>query len=364
LKGLFINNKKAQDSIYESGRMVFDCLKLSDKYILEYTEISIEERNIALGYDFYFFNYHPSTMYWLDTSKLKKTLPVAFTMVLEVLPNDPFVLCPENHFHGYCVLDPTLKAKNKKVFSFPRPLEHEVTSYQHEEKEIPVIGSFGFATKGKGFHHVVDAVNKEFDKAIVRINIPYGDFVPNSQEYATYLATLCKQMAKEGIEVDVTHQYMSKEELIKWCSENSLNCFLYDRNLPGLAATTDQAIVSGRPLAVSKNETFRHILDYIEPYPGRSLKESMACSVEEVIKMQHDWSPKAFAHKFEVMLESFSFLSNKALKGSGQLELPILKKGFTQFLSKKFYKYKRFLSFTKLQYALQKGLKTKDEELI
>jgi len=38
----------------------------------------------------------------------------------------------------------------------------------YKEKEIPVIGSFGFATKGKGFQHVVEAVNltlRIFDKS-------------------------------------------------------------------------------------------------------------------------------------------------------------------------------------------------------
>ena len=36
---------------------------------------------------------------------------------------------------------------------------------------IPIIGSFGFATLGKGFELVVDAVNKEFDEAVVRISM-------------------------------------------------------------------------------------------------------------------------------------------------------------------------------------------------
>ena len=198
--------------------MVFNCLKLSSQYQLDYIEISINQRTLSPGYDFYFFNYHPSTMAWMDTSALKKKLSLVITIVLEVFPNDPFVMCPDNHFHGYCVLDPTIKIRNKKVFAFPRPLEvvNDVASYH--EKDIPVIGSFGFATKGKGFHHVVEAVNKEFDKAIVRINIPYGDFVPDSQNNAKFLADVCRKKAKQGIDVIVTHNYMDKKELINWCS--------------------------------------------------------------------------------------------------------------------------------------------------
>ncbi len=364
-KGLFINNKKAQDSIHESGIMVFNCLKLSDKYLLDYVEISEgENRTLPLGYHFYFFNYHPSTMAWLDTSKLKKLSGLVMAMILEVLPGDPFVMCPDNHFDGYCVLDPTLKSDNKKVFAFPRPLDSFMKFEPYVEKDIPVIGSFGFATKGKGFQHVVEAVNKEFDNAIVKINIPFGDFVPDSEKYANYLGEMCKKKAKKGVEVLISHDYMSKTELIKWCGKNTLNCFLYDRNLPGLAATTDQAITSGRPLSISENDTFRHILSYIPPYPKLSLKESIDKSISWVKQMQHDWSPANFVLKFEHMLSAllprYTFNENNI----GTFELPILQNTFSKIIAKRFRKYKRFLSFQKLKHVVFKRRKIKNEELI
>jgi hypothetical protein len=363
-RGIFINNSKAQDSIYESGLMVFNCLKLSDKFQLDYTEISIGQRQVSSGYDFYFFNYHPYTMSWLDTSQLKKNSGLIITMVLEVLPDDPFVLCPDNHFHGYCVLDPTIKSSNKKVFAFPRPLEAAADLPSYKEKGIPVIGSFGFATKGKGFQHVVEAVNKEFDRAVVKINIPYGDFVPKSKEYASYLGDLCKKKAKEGVEVIVTHDYMEKKALINWCAQNTLNCFLYDRNMPGLAATTDQAIVAGRPLAVSKNDTFRHILAYLKPYSAISLKSSIAESSLYVKQMQKDWSPEVFSIKFEEMLLKLSDRYIQKRTAGNDIILPLVKEGMINALKKKYRKYKRYFSIRKLKYVLTNRRKIKDEELI
>jgi hypothetical protein len=362
MRGLFINNKKARDSIYESGLMVFNCLKRSNQYHLEYIEISFDERTIPLGYDFYFFNYHPSTMYWMDTSKLKQIPGLIITMVMEVLPDDPFVLCPDNHFNGYCVLDPTIK-KSKKVFAFPRPLELNTDVKPYIEKEVPHIGSFGFATRGKGFQHVVEAVNKEFEQAVIRINIPYGDFVPNSKEYAMYLATLCKQQAKKGIEVQVTHEYMNKKDLLEWCSQNTINCFLYDRNMPGLAATTDQAIAAGRPLSISKNDTFRHILSYLPPYPEMSLKEAIKKSQPFIKQMQKDWSSENFTSRFEKMLEVL--LKNRRKKNTkdANFELPVLKGNFIELLKKRFRKYKRFLSFSKLSYLLR-NIKLNNEKPI
>src|SRR4051812_46438609 len=165
--GLFINCIEAQDSIYESGRMVFECLRGSEKYSLDYIEITPDKPVVPTGYDFYFFNYHYITMSWLDTKTIKALLPgVKITMVLEVAPDDPFVFCPAEDFDAYCVLDPTLNPAKENVFAFPRPLETFDEEFGYEPKEVPVIGSFGFATPGKGFEHVIDAVNREFEKAV------------------------------------------------------------------------------------------------------------------------------------------------------------------------------------------------------
>lgn len=308
LAGLFINCIRAKDSIFESGAMAFQCLTGSEKYSLDYAEISPENVTISTAYDFYFFNYHLITMSWLDTATIKALLPgVKFTMVLEVAPNDPFVLCSPVDFDAYCVLDPTLNTEQENVFAFPRPLEIFDEDLFYEPKEVPVIGSFGFATPGKGFEHVIDAVNREFEQAVVRINIPYATYTDEGGTYAKQLAQMCRERAKSGIEVVVTHDFMTKSELIKWCAENTLNCFLYDRNQPGLAATTDQAITSGRPLIVSKNNTFRHIQKYIKPFPYQSLKDAIEYTPQKVEEIQKDWSPEKFREQFEAVLDDFQF---------------------------------------------------------
>lgn len=308
LSGLFVNCVKAQDSIFESGKMAFDCLVNSGKYSLDYLEISRNNSKIPTNYDFYLFNYHLVTMAWLDTSTIKQLLPgVKLTLVLEVSPNDPFAMCSPNDFDGYCVLDPTLTLNQKNVFAFPRPLEKTDKPVSYEPKEIPVIGSFGFATPGKGFEHVIDAVNKEFERAVVKINIPYATYADTMGEYAKSLSEMCKNKAKDGVEVIVTHDFMSKSELIEWCGQNTLNCFLYDRNQPGLAATTDQAITSGRPLITSKNNTFRHIQKYIKPFPYQSLKEAIENTQPIIEQLQIDWSAEKFREKFEDVVNSFQF---------------------------------------------------------
>lgn len=289
--------------------MIFDALSLSDKFKLDYWEIDENNRKIPINYDFFAFNYHPYTMGWLNTRKIKKLPGLKMTFVLEVSPNDPFILCPQYDFDIYCVLDPTIKTTDKRVYAFPRPLELPQKKYEYRDQGIPVIGSFGFATPGKGFELVVDAVNKEFDRAIIRINIPCGTYADNAtwklhrRNYVEYLSDLCYKLTKKGIEIKISHEYLTKSELIEWCAQNTLNCFLYNRNQPGLSATTDQAITSGRPLAISTNETFRHIHPYISPYPFQTLRESIENSRSNVLDMQRDWAPINFTHTFERLLD-------------------------------------------------------------
>jgi FkbM family methyltransferase len=319
LSGLFINCIVAQDSIFESGKMAYECLLDSKKYSLDYIEITPQNVSIPTHYDFYLFNYHHITMSWLDTKCIKSLLPgVKLTLVLEVSPNDPFAHCPPNDFDGYCVLDPTLKLKKGNVFAFPRPLETFTENIEYQPKDVPVIGSFGFATSGKGFEHVIDAVNKEFEKAIVRINIPFAD---RSHLLANKLSASCKRKAKDGVEVVVTHDFMSKSDLIKWYGQNTLNCFLYDRNVSGLSATIDQAISSGRPLITSKNNTFRHIQSFIKPFPYQSLKNAIETTGPIVAEIQKEWSAEKFKEKFERVLDDFEFEDSPKPVGSVKLEL-------------------------------------------
>lgn len=319
-RGVFINQKPAQCSIFESGRMIYSCLKNSEKYDIDYVEIGEGDVNTLPRYDFYAFNYHPYTMPWMDFDAVRKLPGLKLTFVLEVLPNDPFALCPPDKFDVYCPLDPTVVHPSRDVYPFPRPLEVASDLPVGEESEIPVIGSFGFATPGKGFELVVQAVNDEFDQAHVRINIPAGTFADDvcwkmfRRNYAEYLAELCQKVAKPGVTVEVTHTFMDKKRLIDWCSRNTLNCFLYSRFQPGLSATTDQAITSGRPLAVSTNETFRHIHAYLTPYPYRSLRESILFSRPEVARMRANWTPARFQTRFEQVL------ADRGLLDAGEAE--------------------------------------------
>ena len=307
LKGLFLNTKEEICSIYESGKMCFNCLVQSNLYTLDYVEISKENRIINLDYDFYIFNYHFDKMKWMDTEYIKKIPGFKSTIVLEMSQNSPFDCVSPNIFDAYIVLDPTCNHPNKNVYSFPRPLEsYAIESPDDIHTNIPIIGTFGLSYSDKGFDEVIKAVNEEFEEAIVKINVPISS---NSllQSKVDFLENIKSIKIKKGIILEITNNYFSKKELIDWCSLNTLNVFLYNRRIGnGLSATTDQAISSGRPLAISTNPTFRHIHTYIKPYPYQSLKESILSNSNIVKNIQNDWSQKNFYSKFEKILEKHS----------------------------------------------------------
>lgn len=329
-RGAFINTAHANCSIFESGRMVWSSLRGASEYDLEYFsldmldlsafattgELRVEGREVGRkqDYDFWVFNWHFITMAPHIADDTIRALPGSkFTVVLELEPGNPLALVPPNVFDGFIALDPTAHPVSS-IFAFPRPLEGEARSNRRSIPKVPVIGSFGFGTPGKGFEFLVEAVNKEFDRAIVRINVPFGTYTSSTdaihgKEYPKYLAEVCRRIAKPGVEVAFTHAFMTPDELLDWCADNDLNCFMYTRRQSGLSATTDQAIMSGRPLLTSTNDTFRHIHKYIPPYPVLSLREALETTGPLVRQMQKDWSRDAFKQTFIGMLQNAGLLT-------------------------------------------------------
>lgn len=328
LRGVFINTGKANCSIFESGRMVYECLAGSEYYTLDYFSLDTIDASLfadkakirvlsegtkaTTNYDFWIFNWHHQTMAsFLPVELLQKIDGLKFSIVLELTPEDPLALIPRGAFDGHIALDPDAEP-TAEIFPFPRPLEWQPRRPERRTGP-PLIGSFGFGTPGKGFELLVEAVNREFDRATVRVNIPTGTYTTefdglHHTNYPKHIERVCRRLAKPGIDVVFTYDFMSPEAVVDWCAENDLNCFMYTRKQPGLSATTDQAVSSGRPLLVLANDTFRHIHKYMRPYPETSLREALETHGDIVARVQEDWSRENFQRTFHRMLCSFGLL--------------------------------------------------------
>jgi hypothetical protein len=302
MRGIFYNSKYALCSIWESGKMVYDCLSKSNLYQLDYSE----EFYLDYSYDFIIINQHFTVNNWITIDMIQNFNKPNFCIVTEVgLEGSPIKASP-SFFDHYIVLDPTIKETNN-IHPFGRPLEEFNDLITNEDTRIRV-GTFGFATFGKNFDQIVECVNNEFDEADIICNIPKGTHVPQETHnniINDFYMKFIKIKLKPGINILVTHNILSKKEIVEFCKKNTINCFLYKRShmySSGLAAVTDQAILSGKPLLVSDDITFRHIHKYIDYYPNIGLKEAIEKTKSGVLQMKQDWSSTNFLEKFEKLL--------------------------------------------------------------
>lgn len=318
--GLFINTRKANCSIYSSGKMIYDA-SVSSLYNLEYAEIDeLDVEKLHQGYivghnkefkskyEFYIVNYHHHTMRNIEGVNSRRFINLdgkKICIILEMNKDDPFPFMDPVGFDELLVLDPTMNRQESNIHAFPRPLLKSKPIKKIESiPEVPLIGSFGYATSDKGFELIVKRVAEEFDKANIRINLSPSTYADSffGSTIRQNIENECRTYIREGINLEITKHYFSDDQLIDWCSENTLNCFFYTRNNPGLAATPDQAIMSGAPLAVSDNTTFRHIHKYIKPYTETTLKDLILTSQDGIQKMQNDWNPDTCASKLNEII--------------------------------------------------------------
>jgi FkbM family methyltransferase len=301
LTGIFYNSKKSNCSIHCTGLMIYNILKDTSLYDLEYSE----ETEIYNQYDFIIYNQHLHVNNWITEELSKEYNKPIFCIVTEIGHRGDIMPFTPRYFTKYIVIDPTI-TEEQNIYSFPRPIINQINSKELLNKTVPVIGSFGFATYGKLWTYLITFVNNEFEKAIIKINIPYATYVDDNITTQTINDIIeYSNILKPGILLEITSDYMDDIELIKWCSKNTINCFFYSRTdtlYTGLAAVTDQAIASGRPLIVTDDPTFRHIHRYIKSYPEITIKDAINETKEGIKKMREDWSPENFRKKFYSIL--------------------------------------------------------------
>ena len=304
MKGIFYNSKQSVCSIWESGKMCYDALCKSTCFTLDYSEAEF----LDAEYDFVIINHHPIVNKWINEDIVKSYNKPTFCVVTEVAFSEDVIHFSPKYFSHYIVLDPTVN-ETSTIHAFGRPLEDFYISNMSESdtNSVPNIFSFGFATNGKDWHKIVESVHNEFDNANIHFNIPNATYVPwdTFNNNMNSIHTECaKIITKKGIHLKITHDNLSKEELITLCSKQTINCFFYNRPmfLSGLSAVTDQAISSGRPLLVTADCTFRHIHKYINYFPNISIKEAIQTTQAGVLLMKSDWSSANFLLKFEKIL--------------------------------------------------------------
>ena len=262
--GLIVSHSGSNCGVYQFGRNLFEVLSKNKEILWHYCECSNEDElessirrvqpNLIL------FNYTHSTMPWLLAVPVRQYGALLFCLLHNVDQDMADRLIPDPFDFLVC-LDPTIIPRNPCLLRAPRfapvMMDQDVPA-----PEVFTIGSFGFATRAKGFERLCALVCAQFDRAIIRLNIPKHDD-PNIVSETDWQATVdgCrKAIVKPGVDLVVTSHFFENRDLIQFLASNTLNAFLYEMGpaTNGVSSCVDHALASGRPFALTRSPMFRN----------------------------------------------------------------------------------------------------------
>ncbi|MBI5901328.1 MAG: methyltransferase domain-containing protein [Rhodocyclales bacterium] len=307
---LLINHTRRLCGVYQFGLGLAKALAPSVAIDFHYSEIdgsaefasalaTVEPRLVIA-------NHHPLTMSWLTRAAVRACpCPVA-GIVHEFDHGDCFVAASE--LFTYRILpDPTVISRLPNLFPTPRLAPEFIPPSSTAAMPI-IVGSFGFASGGKGFEHIVDLVQREFEHARIRLHMPPSAFADPDGAAARAIAARCRALVeKPGIVLDVSHDFLDEEALLDFLAGNSLNAFLYD-DQPGrgVSSVVDLAVAAGRPVAVSDSRMFRALH---AAAPGcrvavGSLHSILIAGPSEILEVKAAWSPAVLRERYEAIVQS------------------------------------------------------------
>jgi hypothetical protein len=106
-----------------------------------------------------------------------------------------------------------------------------------------------------------------------------------------------------SIKLNITHNYLSTEELLKFLASNDINIFLYGTCGQGLSSTLDYALSVKRPLAINSNMMFKHVVKDEIIVEKNTIMEIYNRGIEPLQEYYDRWSTKNFAIEFDKLFK-------------------------------------------------------------
>lgn len=308
-KVLFLNHRRSACGVYEFGRSIHEAIAKSKRYSMVYVEVdSADDVAVAIGQSsptLILVNYHPfTTRAWFPFALPDDRVSVV-GIIHEISPEDLGRL-NSLPFDYFMVHDPTLKVGEGGTFTSVRPLPPLAPNATVPPAQV-TIGSFGFATPGKGFEALVARTQLEFEECHIRLNIPFSTFFDVDGNEARTVAERCRSLLwRPGVSLEVTHDYLEEEQLLGFLQGNSMNAFFYEPQCSrGLSSALDWALAAGRPLALRKADMFRHLFGTV-PSPfveDRSMKEIIQDGIGWQERLRQEWSAERILADYEWMFD-------------------------------------------------------------
>ncbi len=319
---LFINSSILRCGIHQYGVNVAEILIKSKKFNFMYAECDffseIQQQVLLLKPDIIIVNVVSLEEFAQMLSGLRKFRDV----ILIALHHEPAFIASAakimDIFDAHLIADPTMKKENPySLISLPRFIPSYSANTKKNLSSEVVIGSFGLAGRHKGFEKLIRIVQEEFDKAVIRINMPAYDY--GGRGKSTYAINYAKELSaiakKEGIKLELSTEFLTHEGILEFLSANTLNAFLYDDlGYRGVSSVIDYALAVRRPICITKSAMFRHIYD-TEPsicIEETTMKEVIKNGIKPLERFYEIWSEDAFLRRFEQILEEV--LEKKAVR--------------------------------------------------
>jgi SAM-dependent methyltransferase len=307
--GLLVSHKGDHCGVYQFGRNLFEALSEDKAIDWSYCECSsFEEVNAAFDRmtpDAIIFNHHPYTMPWLAAAPLRQLESIHFGLLHQV-SQDIADGAKSDPFDYLICLDPTLAPRNPKTLRAPRFLPAPPASAP-QPPNIFTVGSFGFGAPNKGFDRLCSLVNDQFDRAIIRLNLPRHDdpkIIP--EEMLAAVVEKCRRaVTKPGVQLDITHNFFTNSQIIEFLASNTVNAFLYDDSpSTGISSCVDFALASGRPFALTRSSMFRNLF-HLNPSPfieDRTLADIAAGDTSNLVAVRAALAPEKAASEWNATI--------------------------------------------------------------
>lgn len=297
---LLINPPDAQCGVHQYFVSVQSILRSSQKHQYVLANMDGDIMPVKHGYDVLVYNYHEKLCPWLCNEWIRaREVPC-----LAIGGHDCYPDFSELKLILNCdsASEPT-----KRNIPLPRPVRNFAPL---PNPERITIGSCGFAFGSKNFQHVATVVAQSYDDALIRLHMPQH---PHGEPVDAIVGSIRQQLwnlNKPNIDVEISTDFLSDEELISFLSSNTANVFLYPpftNEKRGLSSAIDKALSARKPIAISDSTMYRHINTEDKFLLSKfSLAEIISFGVEHI-------KPFWATHSEEKLIKVFDSAVDKAL---------------------------------------------------
>lgn len=302
VSGLIVSHKGECCGVYQFGKNLFETLSRDKMIDWSYAECAnFRDLKAAVDRtrpDAILFNHHPCTTPWLTSAPLAELDAILFAL-LHGVDQQTADMANADPFDFLICLDPTLVPRKPRILRAPRFLPAE-SATAAPPPEVFTIGSFGFATPGKGFDRLCSLVNQQFERAVIRLNLPMHDDpnIVSDQALAAVVDKCRAAITKPGVELGITHDFFNNDQIVEFLAANTMNAFLYEE-MPsyGISSCVDFALASGRPFALTRRSMFRNLF-HVNPsifVEDRSLADIAASGASMLDAIRAAAAPEAAA---------------------------------------------------------------------